>query len=153
MQDQRKGSSGFQNESISHPEAQGYCIRHFITEHHFRLVQVDCGAALKKKKSPFVNSTLISNTRRKKKSLFAAPSHWHKQLRQAQKDYHLWYITHMADEKPDKNWTSLKLQISALWKILTKERKDMTDWEKNIYKSCTWWRSCMQMDCLKHTNL
>ena len=49
MQDQRKGSSGFQNESISHPEAQGYCIRHFITEHHFRLVQVDCGAALKKK--------------------------------------------------------------------------------------------------------
>ena len=62
MQDWRKGSSGFQNESISHPEAQGYCIRHFTMEHHFRLVQVDCGAALKKKKSPFVNSTLISNT-------------------------------------------------------------------------------------------
>ena len=54
MQDQRKGSSGVQNESISHPEAQGYCIRHFTTEHHFRLVQVDCGAALKKKKKiPF----------------------------------------------------------------------------------------------------
>lgn len=55
--------------------------------------------------------------------------------------------------KPDKYWTWLKLQTSALWKILIKEWKDMTDWEKNIYKSCTWWRSCMQIDCLKQINL